>query len=99
MVRAITASVITLLLVLGLAAEAKESPMEVAGATTVDAAAAKTLFDRGIPFVDVRGNKQWRIGHIPGALVLDLITGLSEASLMKVAKKNDEVVLYCGGPG
>ena len=31
-----------------------DSPTQVEGATTVDAATAKALFDRGVPFVDVR---------------------------------------------
>ena len=32
------------------------SPTQVEGTTTVDAATAKQLFDRGVPFVDVRGS-------------------------------------------
>ena len=52
--------------------EGEVSPTEIAGAATVDAAAAKMLFDRGVPFVDVRGDSDWSIGHIPGAIHLDL---------------------------
>ena len=98
MARAITISVVAVLLVLGSAAQAQESPKEVAGATTVDAAAAKALFDRGVKFVDARSDKFWRLGHIPGAVML-YREGLSEESLAKVAGKNDEVAFYCGGPG
>ena len=98
MVRMFAASAVAVLLVLGLAAQAQESPKEVAGATTVDAAAAKALFDRGVKFVDARSDKFWRLGHIPGAVML-YRKGLSEESLLEVAGKNDEVAFYCGGPG
>ena len=97
--RMITASVVAVLLVLGPAAQAQESPTDVAGATTVDVGAAKSLFDRGAKFIDVRGDKVWTVSHIPGAASLDAITQLNEASLLKVAGKNDEVVFYCSGPG
>jgi rhodanese-related sulfurtransferase len=98
-VRAIAASLAVLLLALVPTARAQESPKDVPGATTVDAAAAKSLFDRGAKFVDVRGKKFWKISRIPGAASLDAIIELSEASLTKFAGKNDEVVFYCSGPG
>ena len=44
------------------------SPTEVAGATTVDPAAAKILLNRGVPFVDVRPDARWKDAHIPGAV-------------------------------
>ncbi len=74
------------------------SPTEVAGATTVDSIAAKILFDRGVPFVDVRGDARWKDGHIPGAVSLDLKQGFSEAALSQVVAKDQEVVIYCMGP-
>ncbi len=72
------------------------SPTEVGGATTVDAATAKSLFDRGVPFVDVRGNSYYD-GHIPGAVHLNRIGAFKESKFAKVAKKDQEVVIYCGG--
>jgi rhodanese-related sulfurtransferase len=78
--------------------EGEISPTEIVGATTVDAAGAKTLFDRGVPFVDVRGDSDWSIGHIPGAVHLDLDEAFGEASLSAVADRDQQVVIYCMGP-
>jgi rhodanese-related sulfurtransferase len=78
--------------------EGEISPTEIVGATTIDAAAAKMLFDRGVPFVDVRGDSDWSIGHIPGAVHLDLDDEFSEPNLVVVVGKDQEVVIYCMGP-
>ena len=75
-----------------------DSPTEVEGATTVDVAAAKTLFDRGVPFVDVRNDRMYGAGHISGAAHLRVSTAFSESALADVASKNQEVVIYCDGP-
>jgi rhodanese-related sulfurtransferase len=85
----------------GVPASAKgvgESPIEVAGVTTVDAAAAKALFDRGIPFVDVRTLTRWDLGRIPGGVLLDLKIDFDDAGLAEIAGKDQEVVIYCEGP-
>jgi len=74
------------------------SPTEVAGATTVDPDAAKKLFDRGVPFVDVRGEGHWEDSHIIGAVSLDSKKTFSEAALSQVVAKDQEVVIYCSGP-
>ncbi len=74
------------------------SPFEVAGATTIDAATAKALRDRGVPFVDVRGDAYWGLGHIPGAVHLELKTAFSKARLSAIVAKDQEVVFLCGGP-
>jgi rhodanese-related sulfurtransferase len=79
------------------AAMAKESPTEVAGAKTVDAAAAKGLFDKGVVFVDTRNDKDWNAGRIPGAKHLDTGKNFSDAELAKHVKKDQEVVFYCNG--
>ena len=71
---------------------------EVKGATTVDVAAAKALFDRGVPFVDVRDDSYWADGHIPGAVQLHPSRAFSQIELSRIVRKDDEVVLYCGGP-
>ena len=67
------------------------------GVKKVDAAAAKTLFDRAVPFVDLLGSS-YDDGHIPGAVHLDWNKSFSEVELAKVAGKNQEVIFYCAGP-
>jgi len=75
-----------------------DSPTEVDGATTVDVATAKALFDRGVPFVDVRGGSYYD-GHVPHAVHLNWgAGGFTEATLSEVATKDEEIVIYCDGP-
>lgn len=76
---------------------AKVSPEVVAGATTIDAAKAKELFDRGVAFIDVRKNSDWDAGRIPGARHIELKKKYDEASLGSVVSKDKEVVIYCNG--
>jgi hypothetical protein len=70
---------------------------EVKGATTLDVATAKALFDRGVPFVDVRSKLIWEMGHIHGAV--NLPGNFSEAELSKIVSKDREVVIYCDDSG
>jgi adenylate cyclase len=72
-----------------------EKGKEVKGATTVDAAIAKALFDRGVPFVDVRTEYQRELGYIPGAVNLEVTSVFSKIELSKIVKKDEEVVIYC----
>ncbi len=74
-----------------------KSPTEVEGATTVDVAAAKALFDRGVPFVDVRRPSSYWDGHIPSAVNINWVGEFTEAKLGEVATKDQEVVIYCAG--
>ena len=64
----------------------------VEGATKIDISTAKTLHERGVQFIDTRGSSSWKYGHIPGALALFYAT---EAKLMEIVDKNEEVVFYC----
>ncbi len=82
---------------LGPAQAAKVSPAEINGATTIDAATAKSYFDRGVIFVDVRKDSDWDAGRVPGAVHLELKKVLSEDKLAEVVDKNTEVVIYCNG--
>ncbi len=41
------------------------------GATTVDLDKAKSLYDEGAVFIDVRDLQAWSLGHIEGAVHLD----------------------------
>jgi TolB-like protein/DNA-binding winged helix-turn-helix (wHTH) protein/rhodanese-related sulfurtransferase len=68
---------------------------DVEGATEVDAATAKALRDRGVPFVDVRAHPDYAKGHVPGAVNLSLVFDLSKEALMKVADLDDEIAFYC----
>ena len=77
---------------------AQTSPQELAGTITVDATAAKALFDRGVLFVDVRGEDSWKDGHIPKAVHLALKTDFTKVKLYTVAEIDQEVVIYCMGP-
>ncbi len=84
---------------LAVSAVQADSPTEVEGATTVDVATAKALFDRDVPFVDVRNDRYYGAGHISGAVHLRLATAaFSESALAEVASKDQEVVIYCDGP-
>jgi rhodanese-related sulfurtransferase len=82
----------------GVANAKKVSPEAVDGATSVSAAEAKALFDKGVLFVDVRSDKDWGAGRIPDAEHIELKKVYNEDSLGKVAKKGEEVVIYCNGP-
>jgi tetratricopeptide (TPR) repeat protein len=76
----------------------KEGLWEVEGATTADVATAKALFDRGVPFVDVRSEPNWKKGHIPGAVNLDRYDVFTEVALSKIVRKEHDVVIYCEDP-
>jgi len=75
----------------------KVSPMTVEGAKSVTASEAKTLFDKGVIFLDVRSDKDWNAGRIPDAIHIELKKQLNEASMGKEIKKTDPVVIYCNG--
>lgn len=78
---------------------AKEpAPETVHGAETISVTKAKELFDKGVLFVDVRKDKDWDAGRIPGAEHLESKKALTESSLGELAKKDQEVVFYCNGP-
>ena len=78
-------------------AEKKVSPINVGGAVTVDAKQAKSLFDRGVVFVDVRNDKDYTAGRIPDAVHIELKKAFNKDSLGKHAKPTDVVVFYCNG--
>jgi rhodanese-related sulfurtransferase len=58
---------------------------------------AKELFDRGVIFVDVRNDDDYKNGHIPGAIHVNVRDSTFEAKFVKVAKKDQEIVIYCRG--
>ena len=75
----------------------KSTPESVAGATTVDAAAAKALFDQEAAFVDLRKENVWNSGRVPGAIWMDFKQAFSKAALEAEVDKDEKVVFYCSG--
>jgi len=85
------------LLTLPLLAAAKESPLSVDGATTIDTAKARQLFEQDTAFVDTRKDSDWDAGRIPGAIHLDVKKVLSPETLAEEVAKDEAVVFYCNG--
>lgn len=80
------------------AAELVEStPERVAGATTVDAAQAKNLFDQEALFIDLRKENMWNSGRIPGAVWLEMKSAFTQEALAAEAGKDEVLVFYCSG--
>lgn len=91
--------VVCLLFAGGAFAAGKLSPETVDGATTVTVKEAKTLFEDGVLFVDVRKDTDWEAGRVPGAVHLELNSVFSEKTLLgELESKDEPVVIYCNGP-
>ncbi len=62
---------------------------------TISVSDAKALFDKGgVIFLDVRERKEFKSGHIPGAMHLS--KGLLEHKIAKkIPDKNASIVVYC----
>lgn len=67
--------------------------------TTISVSDAKVLFDKaGVTFLDVRTKKEYKSGHVPGAI--NLSRGLIEFKIgKKLPDKNAVVVVYCKSGG
>ena len=63
----------------------------------ISAAEAKALYDANVVFIDVRSPRLHSRRHIPGAAHLDLKDTYDEESLSRVAKKDQQLVIYCSG--
>ncbi|VXB93146.1 Rhodanese-related sulfurtransferase [Pseudomonas sp. 8AS] len=81
-------------LLLAGAVQAAEAPLEVAGATTVNALQARQLYEFGVLFIDVRPMREWSWGHVHGALHLEL-----DGRFIELAEtdwpRGMPIVLYC----
>ena len=75
-----------------------EAPKSVPGATTIDVTEARKLFEAEVPFIDVRKDKDWDAGRVPGAYHLDVDKALTRESLGEIVKPDETVVFYCNGP-
>ena len=73
------------------------SPEQVEGTITTSLQEAKILFDKGIVFIDVRNPRLYAKKHIPGAFHLDLKNAFNEATVTAIAKKDQDIVIYCSG--
>ena len=67
--------------------------------TTISVADAKALLDKGgVTFLDVREPKEYKSGHVPGAV--NVPRGLLEFKIgKKLPDKNATVVVYCKSGG
>ena len=78
-----------------LVAEAKKN------ITSISVSDAKALFDKGgVTFLDCRDQKEFKSGHIPGAV--NISRGLLEFKIAKkISDKNAQIIMYCksGGRG
>ena len=77
----------------------KVSPEHVSGATTINTIEAKKMFDKGAIFLDVRSNRDWEAGRIPGSKHLELKKVYSQETLAKIANPQDTLVIYCNSTG
>ena len=75
---------------------------EIEGATEIDLGTAKSLHDRGVVFVDASPVDVWNEGHISGSINrpirdkdLPAKARLTEATLMEIVDKTEEVVFLC----
>lgn len=94
--------VVAMLFAVGLiSAEANETwvaPESLTGATTIDAAKAKEMFDAKTAFLDPRKSSDYEEGHIPGAVHLDLTKTLTKESMQaRFPDKSQAIVVYCNG--
>jgi len=88
-----------LLFVQSVHAAKKVSPENVPGAQTVNTEQAKQLFDQGVTFLDVRSNRDWEAGRIPGSKHLELKKVFNQESLLEVAVPGSKLVIYCNSTG
>lgn len=73
------------------------SAWAVEGATKIDIPTAKSLYDKGVVFIDTRREASYkRKGHIAGAFNLEEgSSDFTEANLLKLVAKDQPVVFYC----
>ena len=73
-----------------------ESPEQIVGATTIDAAGARKLHEQGAVFIDVRDELSFSLGHILGAVHLDFNDDVFAVLYVSDAlDRSTPVVFYC----
>lgn len=76
-----------------------EAPVTLEGVVSVSLTEAKRLFDQGAVFIDVRDVDAWTVGHIDGAVNLDLES--QAFSVLYVSEELDRttpLVFYSSSP-
>ncbi len=75
---------------------------KIEGALKIDLATAKSLYDRGVVFIDTSPVKYWRTGHIPGSINLtgrrnlaDPTTRLLTEKTLGARLRKSEEVVFC----
>jgi rhodanese-related sulfurtransferase len=81
------------------AAEKPDAPMEITGATTVDADGVIALFDEhpDLVLLDNRKSKDFDSGHIEGAVRLIDTELTADTMAEAVPSKDTAVLMYCNG--
>jgi rhodanese-related sulfurtransferase len=65
-------------------------------AAELDIATAKSMYDDGVVFIDVRSASDFKFDHIPGAINVPVLSDeYTEANLASVVSKDQPVVFYC----
>ncbi|MCF7202780.1 rhodanese-like domain-containing protein [Pseudomonas oligotrophica] len=73
---------------------AGEAPEAVEGALTVNVQQARQLHELGAVFIDVRPEREWRWGHVEGALHLDLASRFGDLADRGLPRQVP-LVVYC----
>lgn len=87
------------IVLLPFSAQAAEAPDVVEGARTVTLDQARSLFDAGAVFIDVRDPQTWSLGHIEGSVNLDF--NASEFAVLYISRELDRetpIVFYTNSP-
>lgn len=65
------------------------------GATKISSSEAKAFYDEGVLFIDVRKEKDWKLGHIPKAYNMSVFgDGFNKEALLKKAALDEKIVFY-----
>jgi rhodanese-related sulfurtransferase len=68
-------------------------------AKELDIASAKSLYDKGVLFIDARKDTSFKRAHIKGAHSLPVFGGnFKEENLLQIVAKDQPVVFYCNCP-
>lgn len=74
------------------------APDTIKGTTFVSNEEAKALHDKGVFFVDSRGDAAYDESHIAGAIHLDVKgPGFTQEALSAEVGSDEKVVMYCNG--
>lgn len=74
------------------------APMDISGSKYIDSEQAYELYKKEVKFLDVRPARFLSQGKIKNAIHL-YVGDFTKDNLQKIAKQNEEVVIYCNGRG